>query len=210
VASLPGRSDVTVPNVLTMFRIVLAVIAALLFSYGRETAAAAWMCIAASILDYFDGWYARRFRQKTRLGMHLDPFADKVLIAVVFITIAAVLRYNWFTFLVALILAREIAVTWYRTVRRKRSGQLTPASTMGRIKTFIQCLVGDGMLFHLFIHPREVPERNIFLFIIMIVTVAVTLDSGMRYLLPRCSDGKKRSLLERLGRWIFAIRAREV
>ena len=193
-----------------MFRIILAVIAALFFLYGHQTVVAAWMCIAASILDYFDGWYARKFRQKTRLGMHLDPFADKVLMAVVFITIASVMRYSWFSFLVALILAREIAVTWYRRARRKRSGRLTPASTMGRIKTFIQCVVGDGMLFYIFVYPREVPERNIFLFIIMIVTVAVTLDSGMRYLLPRCSDGKKRSLLERLGRWIFAIRAREV
>ena len=168
------------------------------------------MCIVASLLDYFDGWYARRFRQKTKLGMHLDPFADKVLIAVVFITIATVLRHTWFSFLVALLLLREIAVTWYRTVRRKRSGQLTPASTMGKIKTFIQCAVGDGLLFYIFIHPQRVPERNIFLFIIMIVTVSVTLDSGMRYLLPKCRDGKRRSLLERLGRWIFTTRAREV
>jgi len=210
VVFLPKRSDVTVPNALTMFRIVLAAIAALLFAFGRDTAAAAWMCIVASILDYFDGWYARRFRQKTRLGMHLDPFADKVLIAVVFVTAAAAVRYDWFSFLVALILLREIAVTWYRTARRKRYGQLTPASRMGKVKTFIQCAVGDGMLFYMFIHPQRVPERNLFLFVIMIVTVAVTLDSGMRYLLPRCRDGKRRSLLERLGRWIFAIRAREV
>jgi CDP-diacylglycerol--glycerol-3-phosphate 3-phosphatidyltransferase len=193
-----------------MFRIVLAAIAALLFSYRRDTAVAAWMCIIASILDYFDGWYARRYRQKTKLGMHLDPFADKVLITVVFVTLAVVLRNIWFSFFVALILLREILVTVYRTVRRKRSGKLTPASTMGRVKTFIQCVVGDGLLFYIFIHPQRVPERNLFLFIIMIVTISVTLDSGMRYLLPRCSDGKRRSLLERLGRWIFATRAREV
>jgi len=210
VVILPRRSDVTVPNVLTMFRIVLAVIAALLFFFRRDTAAAAWMCITASMLDYFDGWYARRYRQKTKLGMHLDPFADKVLIAVVFITIAAVLRYIWFTFFVALLILREIVITGYRTVKKKRSGTLTPASTMGKVKTFIQCVVGDGLLFYIFIYPQKVPERNLFLFIIMIVTLSVTLDSGMRYLLPRCRDGKRRSLLERLGRLIFATRAREV
>lgn len=207
---LPRRSDVTVPNALTMFRIVLAAIAAILFYYRHNTAAAAWMCITASLLDYLDGWYARRFRQKTKLGMHLDPLADKVLIAVVFITIAAVLRYIWFSFFVALLLLREIVITGYRTVRRKRSGELTPASTMGRVKTLIQCVVGDGLLFYIFIYPQKVPERNIFLFIIMIVTLSVTIDSGMQYLLPRCRDGKRRSILERLGRWIFGIRAREV
>ena len=206
----PKRSDVTVPNVLTMFRIVLAVISAVLFLYGRETTAAAWMCIVASVLDYFDGWYARKFSQKTKLGMHLDPFADKVLITVVFVAIAAVFRHAWFSFFVALIVSREIAVTVYRWVRRKRSGKLTPASTMGRAKTFIQCVVGDGLLFYIFIHPQRVPERSLFLFIIMIVTISVTIDSGMRYLLPRCRDGKRRSLLERLGRWVFATRAREV
>ncbi len=207
---LPKRSDVTVPNALTLFRIILAAIAALLFLRGSDTATAAWMCIIASILDYFDGWYARRFSQKTKLGMHLDPFADKVLIAVVFVTIAAVLRDIWFSFFVGLILLREIMVTVYRTVRRQRSGKLTPASTMGKVKTFIQCVVGDGLLFYIFIHPQRVPERSLFLFIIMIVTISVTVDSGIRYLLPKCRDGKRRSLLERLGRWIFATRAREV
>ena len=204
------RSDVTVPNVLTMFRIVLAAFAALFFYLGHETELAAWMCITASILDYFDGWYARRFSQKTRLGMHLDPLADKILIAIVFITIAFVLSYLWFTFFVILLLLREIVITAYRRVRRKRSGKLTPASMMGRVKTFIQCLVGDGLLFYIFIYPKKVPGRSLFLFIIMIVTLSVTIDSGMRYLLPKCSDGKRRSLLERLGRWIFAFRAREV
>lgn len=210
VSSFPSRKDVTVPNALTLFRIVLAAIAALLFYYGRETALAAWMCIVASILDYFDGWYARRYSQKTRLGMHLDPLADKILIAVVFITLAAMLRYIWFIFFVTLILLREVSITVYRTIRRKRSGKFTPASAMGRIKTFIQCVVGDGLLFYIFIYPQKVPERSLFLFIILIVTLAVTIDSGMRYLLPRCSDGKRRSLLERLARWIFATRAREV
>jgi CDP-diacylglycerol--glycerol-3-phosphate 3-phosphatidyltransferase len=142
--------------------------------------------------------------------MHLDPLADKILIAIVFITIASVLDFIWFTFFVGLLLLREIVITGYRTVRRKRSGKLTPASMMGRIKTFIQCIVGDGLLFYIFIYPQKVPGRSLFLFIIMIVTLSVTLDSGMRYLLPKCSDGKRRSLLERLGRLIFATRAREV
>ena len=205
----PRRSDVTVPNALTMLRIVLAAIAAFLFFYGRYTAAAAWMCIVASILDYFDGWYARRYKQKTKLGMHLDPFADKVLIAVVFISIAAVFRYIWFTFFVVLLILREIVITGYRAVRMKRSGKLTPSSTMGKVKTLIQCVVGDGLLFYIFIYPQKVPERSIFLFIIMIVTLSVTLDSGLRYMLPMCRDGKRRSILERLGRWIFTTRARE-
>jgi CDP-diacylglycerol--glycerol-3-phosphate 3-phosphatidyltransferase len=206
----PSRSDITVPNALTCFRVVLASLAAVLFILERSTAFAAWICITASLLDYFDGWYARRYHQKTRLGAHLDPFADKVLIGVMFITAAAIMRSVWFYFFVVMIIIREVAITVYRFVKRRRSGLFTPASGLGRIKTFVQCIVGDGLLFYIFIHPRKVPEQNMFLFIIMIVTLSVTIDSGMRYVLPRCHDGKKRSILERLAHWIFAIRAREV
>lgn len=198
------------PNALTLFRIVLAIFAAVLFARGQHYSAAAWMCVAASLLDYFDGWYARRFHQKTRLGAHLDPFADKVLIGVIFIAAAAAIGSGWFNFFVVLILLRETALTVYRVIKRKRSGAFTPASMLGRVKTFVQCLVGNGLLLFIYVYPAKLPEQSLFLFIIMIVTLSLTLDSGMRYLLPRCSDGKKRSGFERLARWIFGIRAREV
>jgi CDP-diacylglycerol--glycerol-3-phosphate 3-phosphatidyltransferase len=204
----PSRSDITVPNALTCFRILLALSAAVFFVMKRNTDIAALMC--ASLLDYFDGWYARRYHQKTKLGAHLDPFADKVLIAVMFIAVAAVVRSGWFYFFTAIIIIREVAITIYRSVRKRRSGLFTPASNLGRIKTFVQCVVGDGLLFYIFVYPKKVPERGLFLFIIMIVTLSVTIDSGMRYILPRCPDGKKRSILERLAHWIFGIRAREV
>jgi CDP-diacylglycerol--glycerol-3-phosphate 3-phosphatidyltransferase len=207
---MPSRKDITVPNALTLFRILLAIFAAVLFSRGQNYALAAWTCVAASLLDYFDGWYARRFHQKTRLGAHLDPFADKVLIGVIFVTAAAAIESVWFSFFVALILFRETALTIYRVIRRKRSGTFTPASMLGRVKTFVQCLVGNGLLLYIYVYPAKLPEHSLFLFIIMIVTLSLTLDSGMRYLLPRCSDGKQRSGFERLARWIFGIRAREV
>lgn len=207
---MPSRRDITVPNGLTLFRILLAAYAAVLFARGQHHAPAAWMCVAASLLDYFDGWYARRFHQKTRLGAHLDPFADKVLIGVIFVTAAAAIRSYWFSFFVAMILLREVILTVYRYVRRKRSGTFTPASALGRVKTFVQCLVGNGLLLYIFVYPAKLPEQSPLLFIIMIVTLVLTLDSGIRYFLPRCSDGKQRSGFERLARWIFGIRAREV
>jgi CDP-diacylglycerol--glycerol-3-phosphate 3-phosphatidyltransferase len=210
VIYIPSRTDITVPNALTCFRIFLAGCAAVLFASGSHTAAATWICIVASLLDYFDGWYARRYKQKTRLGMHLDPFADKVLIGVIFIAAAAALQLPWFYLFVMLVLLREIAITIYRYVIRKRFGLFTPASGLGRAKTFIQCVVGNGLLFYIFVHPGKVPERNLFLFIIMIVTLSVTIDSGLCYILPECRDGKKRSVFERLMRRVSAVKPGEV
>jgi CDP-diacylglycerol--glycerol-3-phosphate 3-phosphatidyltransferase len=188
----------------------MAAVAAVLFAYYRQNELAAWLCIIASLLDYFDGWYARRFRQKTRLGAHLDPFADKVLISVVFITLSYHLRWNWFSLFVAIILLRELIITVYRMLVRKRSGMFIPASKLGKTKTLVQCVVCDSILFYIFIHPGRIPSEGWLIFIAMTITLFITIDSGSRYILPSCSDGKKRSIGERLYQLIFGVRAREV
>ncbi|HSG26854.1 MAG TPA: CDP-diacylglycerol--glycerol-3-phosphate 3-phosphatidyltransferase [Candidatus Krumholzibacterium sp.] len=204
-----SRRDLTVPNALTLLRIVMAVAAAFIIRHPESRSVAAVMLIVASVLDYFDGWYARKFHQKTKLGAHLDPFADKVLIAVVFIIIARTFRWGWFDFFVTVILARELLITIYRMIVRMRSGSFVPASMLGKVKTTVQCVVGDSILFFLFIYPARIPERNWIIFTLMAATMFITVDSGSRYILPRCSDGKKRSLLERFLQWAFGTRARE-
>ncbi len=205
-----SRKDLSVPNFMTCLRILMAVVAGILFMRGLHGTTAALLCIVASVLDYFDGWYARRFGQSTKLGAHLDPFADKVLIAIVFTALSFQVRWNWFSFLVVMILVRETAITIYRMVWRRRSGQFIPASRLGKIKTTVQCFVGDTLLFHLYIYPQSVPASTAAIFIAMMITFFITVDSGLRYLLPSCSDGKKRSALERLYQLVFGVRAREM
>lgn len=205
-----SRSDLTVPNIMTCMRILMAILAGALFLQTREETIAAVICIVASILDYFDGLYARRLHQSTRLGMHLDPFADKVLISVVFVTLSVMLRWTWFSLFVGIILFRELLITIYRMVRRRRVGEFVPASKLGKLKTAVQCVVGDSILFYIYIYPARVPTHTLLIFILMTLTLFLTIDSGLCYLLPSCPDGKKRSVLERLGQLIFGIRAREV
>ena len=206
----PSRNDITVPNIMTCFRILLALSAGMLLILRRDPATATWMCIAASLLDYFDGWYARRFHQTTKLGAHLDPFADKVLISVIFVALIYRFKWPWFTFFVWLILLREIIITIYRMTKRRRSGVFVPPSRLGKIKTVVQCFVGDSLMFFVFIYPGRIPEQTWLIFFVMMATMFITIDSGMQYILPSCSDGKKRSGLERLAQWIFGVRAREV
>jgi CDP-diacylglycerol--glycerol-3-phosphate 3-phosphatidyltransferase len=189
----------------------MAVLAAMLFvrgdSYGSVAAS---MLIIASALDFFDGWYARKFKQTTSLGAHLDPFADKVMIAVIFITLSIRFWWSWFTLFVAVILLREIIITVYRMMIHNRSGTLVPASLLGKVKTVIQYIVGDILIFYIYIYPGRMLGHHWLIFIAMMITMAVTVDSGLRYILPSCADGKKRSVIERLMQWIFGIGAREV
>ncbi|HMA75816.1 MAG TPA: CDP-diacylglycerol--glycerol-3-phosphate 3-phosphatidyltransferase [Candidatus Krumholzibacteriaceae bacterium] len=200
-----SRDDFTVPNFLTVLRIVAALFAAVLFITQREEGIAALMCIGAGILDYFDGWYARKYHQTSKLGAHLDPFADKILISVIFIFLALELHWSWFSLFVSIILLREMTITVYRRIIRKKYGRFIKANIFGKIKTTVQSIVGDAMLFYIFVIEADPSSHSVVIFISMLITLFVTVDSGIRYILPSCSDGKKKSLTERIYQWILGL-----
>ena len=69
----------TVPNVLTMLRLVLVPVFAVLFFRGDRKASLA-VFIAASLTDLLDGYLARRLNQITDFGKLFDPLADKLMV----------------------------------------------------------------------------------------------------------------------------------
>ncbi len=136
----------TVPNVVTAIRIALAIFAAWLAARAGAPEFAVLVCIVAALLDGFDGWYARAFGQVTRVGEHMDPFADKVLMGVVYVWVGldASSRLVWT--LIALVAAREAAMTVFRSYSLRRHGRYIPASRWGRTKMFVQSVVGLTIL----------------------------------------------------------------
>lgn len=87
---------------------------------------------AACLTDWFDGWYARRHNLKTRLGALLDPLADKILVAAALVALVEHrLLWSW---VVALILAREFLVTGLRLVAAAE-GVVISADRWGKHKT---------------------------------------------------------------------------
>lgn len=73
-----------IPNVITLIRIVLVVPIGWLLLQNRHLEACGLMTIAG-VSDAFDGFLARRFNWASKLGAVLDPLADKLLVAVVFL-----------------------------------------------------------------------------------------------------------------------------
>jgi cardiolipin synthase len=78
---------VTIPNVLTVIRMVLVPVFVIALYYQRF-ALALTIFVAAGVTDGLDGMLARRFNQKSQLGTILDPIADKLLLVTSFIALS--------------------------------------------------------------------------------------------------------------------------
>jgi cardiolipin synthase len=78
---------VTVPNLLTVFRMVLIPVFVSLLFYQRFILALG-VFVLAGITDGLDGLLARRFDQKSQLGTILDPIADKLMLVTSFVVLS--------------------------------------------------------------------------------------------------------------------------
>ena len=78
---------VTVPNLLTVFRMVLIPVFVSLLFYQRFILALG-IFVLAGITDGLDGLLARRFDQKSQLGTILDPIADKLMLVTSFVVLS--------------------------------------------------------------------------------------------------------------------------
>lgn len=91
--------------------------------------------ILASITDAIDGHIARSRNLVTDFGKFLDPLADKLLVTCAMLVLMEEGRlWGW---VVAIILAREFAITGLRSVAAS-NGTVIAASIYGKLKTIVQ------------------------------------------------------------------------
>jgi CDP-diacylglycerol---glycerol-3-phosphate 3-phosphatidyltransferase len=131
------------PNILTLLRIFLVplLVVVLLTRFSEDWIglpqhiAGVSLFLFASLTDVADGWIARRRKQISRLGILLDPIADKILISSAFISLVEnQLAPAW---AVVIVIGREFAVTGLRAVAAAE-GWAIPASKAGKFKMFSQ------------------------------------------------------------------------
>lgn len=108
----------TVPNILTMMRVVAAPCVALSFAVF-ERPFADWLAFAlftgAALTDFVDGWYARRYNATSAFGKMLDPIADKAMVIIALFSLAVLYGVNWwFAVPATVILLREVLVSGLR------------------------------------------------------------------------------------------------
>ena len=95
------------PNLITLGRL-LCVPLAIWLVLSDELGAAFWLFVAAGLSDAIDGFIAKRFDQRSRLGALLDPLADKALLVSMFVTLGV--AGHLATWLVILVVFRDVLI----------------------------------------------------------------------------------------------------
>ena len=177
-----------VPNVLTFLRVLCIpglVVVILTRFPGQEWVAFGLFCFA-TFTDTLDGFWARRFRQITTLGQLLDPIADKLLIASVFICLV---ETGWVkAWMATIIIGRELAVTGFRAIAESRRVSI-PASLLGKSKMALETVVLAILLLGSKIPPGWNFLGPVGLWLVMAVAVVSAAEYFIRYS-PRILSGK--------------------
>ncbi|MEM0898632.1 MAG: CDP-diacylglycerol--glycerol-3-phosphate 3-phosphatidyltransferase [Pseudomonadota bacterium] len=135
----------SLPNLLTFARILaVPAIVVCFFSSGKleSTDFARWSAFViftiASVTDFFDGYLARKWQQTTAIGRMLDPIADKLLVSVVLLLLAAEGSIaGWSLWAGVIILCREILVSGLREHLASIKVSV-PVTTLAKWKTTAQ------------------------------------------------------------------------
>ena len=136
----------TLPNRISVLRILLIPVIIVLITFQKDgyLFAASILFIIAGITDGLDGWLARRLSMTTKLGLYLDPIADKLLVSSVLITLSYYrLVPLWVTIL---LVCREFLINGLRSFYAVEGVTIFPSFT-GKLKTTLQIVGISCILF---------------------------------------------------------------
>ncbi len=137
----------TLPNQLTLFRIILTPVFYFVIIQPDTSfkLAAAVLFLVASITDWYDGYFARRFNLTSRWGQFMDPLADKLLVSTALIVFAQLDYIFWW--MVIVVVLRDVLITGLR-IFALYIGKPIITSSFAKWKTFLQM----GFIFALLIY----------------------------------------------------------
>lgn len=183
----------TLANQITLFRVfMIPVFSVLVYAYSHEREWARWAALAvyflAGISDLLDGYIARRYNQHSKLGMRLDPLADKLIVNLGFVFIASNPVFyedvlpGWFMWVPVLILTRDVSIVAGSLAITTRVGptrfqprRLGKYTTFAQMTTIIAILLKISIAYYFILATLA----------LTMVSFADYLYSGTRYALSR-------------------------
>jgi CDP-diacylglycerol--glycerol-3-phosphate 3-phosphatidyltransferase len=177
------------PMQMTWARMALVpVVVALLFPGQVSTnIAAACLFIVASITDYYDGYFARKFNATSNLGKFMDPIADKILVTSVLVMLANMERID--PVMVIVILARDQFISGIRMVA-SADGLVIDAKAVGKWKTALQMIAIPAVMIG---EPVDGLPFDKIGYYVLWFSVILSVTSGVQYYLAYLKSQKTKS-----------------
>ena len=171
------RQALSIPNQLTMFRLLVLPFILIAMIY-RQHDTALWLFVAAGVTDAVDGLVARRFNQKTRLGAFLDPMADKLLLSSAFVVQALIGIIPWWVTI--LVLSRDLIImaTVVVMILATPIRDFSP-SIFGKVNTAVQFLTILAVVVH---NAQQDWWSGEAVYVLIWATTATTLISAAHYM----------------------------
>ncbi|SFN66123.1 CDP-diacylglycerol--glycerol-3-phosphate 3-phosphatidyltransferase [Dokdonella immobilis] len=177
----------TLPTILTLFRIALLPVIVIVFylpeyfpaTRSWSNLAAAGIFITAGITDWLDGWIARRYNMSSAFGAFLDPVADKLMVAVALFLIVQQNPSALMAVASAVIVGREISISalreWMAELGKRAA---VGVAWVGKFKTVMQIVAIVVCL-----HQRDFPELRLYRIGegLLVVAAALTIWSAIVY-----------------------------
>ncbi len=161
---------VTIPNILSVSRIVLLPIVLLLLFKRQNVAAVAVMLVSWST-DALDGYLARKLNQVSNLGRVLDHLVDKVWVGSVLVTL--VFLRNLPLFLAAAVVLRDLLILAGSGVIMKLRGLFVQSDVVGKITGFAFALM---IVFYTLDVPALMKYKSAVDFIVTVLVVVSFLN----------------------------------
>ncbi|MFH1640599.1 MAG: CDP-diacylglycerol--glycerol-3-phosphate 3-phosphatidyltransferase [Candidatus Omnitrophota bacterium] len=180
-----------IANRLTMLRILLTfVFMFFLFVHGLWAKVTSLLIfIFAALSDFLDGRIAQKKNMVTDFGKLMDPIADKILVLAAFAAFVQMQLIDAWMFVI--VVSREILITSLRLFALNK-GKVLSATKAGKHKTISQMLVIVFILIFIVLkqvmltfytwNPTSEKYFRQSIYILMFITVALTLYSGLSYL----------------------------
>ncbi len=160
------------PNLITLIRILLIPLFIILLVYHHDLYAL-FVFIIAGLSDALDGFIARTWNLRTRVGTYLDPIADKLLLVSSFITLALLMKIP--LWIMIIIISRDIILSITGLILLNfvdiHSYHIRP-SILGKITTVLQILTVLLVL---------MDKKGTLFSVILWVTALATIASGLHY-----------------------------
>lgn len=182
----------SLPNLLTLMRIILIPIFVIVFylPFKSANAIAAGIFFAACFTDWLDGYVARKLKLMSPFGAFLDPVADKLLVSTSLLLLVGAKDINYITIPAIVIVGREIVISalreWMAEIGNRAS---VTVGYIGKVKTTVQMA---ALVLLLAFNPVS-SWWGVFGFILLYVAAILTIWSMIIYLITAWPELMKKN-----------------